>query len=126
MTIPTTLGAGILTYAWPFANSTAALIVITLLYGFCSGTYVALLSNPILNFGGEGDVGRRVGMFMTITALGAVAGPPISGAINEKTGGFEAVGLYAGQLLITLKLRVRVFMNSQGVRSSWVFLVWLL
>lgn len=55
------------------------------------------MSNPIMNFGGEGDVGRRFGMFMSITAIGALAGPPISGAINGRTGGFEAVGLYAGQ-----------------------------
>ena len=94
--IPFTLFAGILTYAWPFASSTASLIVVTLIYGFCSGTYVSLLSAPIMNLGGEGDVGRRIGMFMTITAFGAVAGPPISGAINAATGGFKAVGIYAG------------------------------
>lgn len=94
--IPSTLAAGILTYAWPFARSTASLIVVTILYGFCSGTYVALLSNPMMDIGGEGDVGRRVGMFMSITALGAVAGPPISGAINAGTGGYQGVGYYAG------------------------------
>lgn len=97
--IPFTFCTGILTYVWPFARSTPALIVVTVIYGFCSGTYVSLLTAPIMNFGGEGDVGRRIGMFMTITALGAVAGPPISGAINAGTGGFESVGLYAGELL---------------------------
>lgn len=94
--IPFTFVAGILTYAWPFARSTAALIAVTLLYGYSSGMYVSLLGNPLMNFGGEGDVGRRIGMFMSITAIGALAGPPISGAINSSTGGFEAVGLYAG------------------------------
>lgn len=94
--IPFTLFAGILTYAWPFATSTASLIVVTLIYGFCSGTYVSLLCVPIMNLGGEDDVGRRIGMFMTITAVGALAGPPISGAINAATGGFKAVGIYAG------------------------------
>ena len=42
------------------------------------------------------DVGRRVGMLTTFAALGALAGPPISGAINAATGGFEDVGYYAG------------------------------
>lgn len=42
------------------------------------------------------DVGRRVGMAMTIFAMGALAGPPISGAINAGTGGYKAVGYYAG------------------------------
>ncbi len=94
--IPFTLLAGVLTYAWPFTHSTASLIVVTLLYGFCSGAYVSLMANPIMNFGEEGDVGRRIGMFLSITAIGALAGPPISGAINAKTGGFKGVGLYAG------------------------------
>ncbi|KAF9443207.1 MFS general substrate transporter [Macrolepiota fuliginosa MF-IS2] len=98
--IPFTFFAGILTYAWPFTRSTSSLVVVTLIYGFCSGTFVSLLSNPIMNFGGEGDAGRRIGMFMTITALGALAGPPISGAINASTGGFEAVGLYAGSAVV--------------------------
>ena len=42
------------------------------------------------------SVGLRVGMFFTVLALGAVAGPPISGAINAATGGYKASGIYAG------------------------------
>jgi hypothetical protein len=49
-----------------------------------------------MNFGREEDVGRRVGMYLTIMSLGALAGPPIAGAINARTGGFEEMGLYAG------------------------------
>lgn len=44
-----------------------------------------------------GDAGRRIGMFMTILSAGALIGPPISGAINDRTGGYEAVGYYAGE-----------------------------
>jgi len=42
------------------------------------------------------DVGRRTGTAMTVIALGAIAGPPISGAIAQATEGFKAVGYYAG------------------------------
>jgi MCP family monocarboxylic acid transporter-like MFS transporter 10 len=42
------------------------------------------------------DVGQRVGLAFSIFAIGALSGPPISGAINAATGGFEAVGCYAG------------------------------
>jgi MFS transporter, MCT family, solute carrier family 16 (monocarboxylic acid transporters), member 10 len=115
--IPFTAAAGVLTYAWPFARTKASLIAVTVLYGcvnflprsslFCthmliviarisSGSYVSLLSNPMMEFGDTKDVGRRLGMFMSIFSLGALAGPPISGAINTATGGFEAVGYYAG------------------------------
>lgn len=51
---------------------------------------------PILEMGEIGDVGRRTGMAFTCAAIGALAGPPISGAINRATGGYEAVGYYAG------------------------------
>jgi MFS transporter, MCT family, solute carrier family 16 (monocarboxylic acid transporters), member 10 len=51
---------------------------------------------PIIAFGEIEDVGRRLGMCLTILASGALAGPPISGAINGATGGFKAVGYYAG------------------------------
>lgn len=54
------------------------------------------------------DVGRRVGMAMTIFAIGALAGPPISGAINASTGGYRAVGYYAGTRLDEVTLLVSV------------------
>ena len=65
---------------------------------FTCGAYVALLPNPMIEFGETADVGRRIGMFTTIFAAGALVGPPISGAISVATGGFEAVGYYAGMM----------------------------
>jgi MFS transporter, MCT family, solute carrier family 16 (monocarboxylic acid transporters), member 10 len=47
-------------------------------------------------FGETADVGRRVGLCWTVLTFGALIGPPISGAINSATGGFEAVGYFAG------------------------------
>jgi MFS transporter, MCT family, solute carrier family 16 (monocarboxylic acid transporters), member 10 len=62
----------------------------------CSGTYISLFILPMIHMGANGDVGRRLGMFTTIVAIGALTGPPISGAINNSTNGFGAVGIYAG------------------------------
>lgn len=100
--IPFTAIAAIMTYAWPFAESKGPLIALTVLYGFSSGSYVSLLSNPPMDLGSIDDVGRRVGMVMTILAAGAVCGPPISGAIHEATegGGFQNVGYYAGSTIL--------------------------
>jgi len=50
----------------------------------------------MIAFGDSTDVGRRMGMNLTILSLGALAGPPISGAISKSTGGYAAVGIYAG------------------------------
>lgn len=58
--------------------------------------FVSLLAAPIVEMGETHDVGLRMGMYFTILALGALAGPPISGAINQSTGGYKDVGYYAG------------------------------
>lgn len=56
-----------------------------------------MLAAPLINMGSTQTVGLRVGMFFSILALGALAGPPISGAINSATGGYKAVGYWAGE-----------------------------
>ena len=88
-----------MTYVWPFATTKESLIAIGIIYGFCSGAYVSLLVVPIVMMGDMHDAGRRTGMALTCMALGAIAGPPISGAIVDVTGGFKAVGYYAGIVL---------------------------
>ena len=85
-----------MTYVWPFATSKGALVAISIIYGFCSGAYVSLLPVPVVTMGELHDAGRRTGIAMSAIALGAIAGPPISGAIFQVTGGFKAVGYYAG------------------------------
>ncbi|KAH0591409.1 hypothetical protein H2248_001487 [Termitomyces sp. 'cryptogamus'] len=98
--IPFTAVAGILTYAWPFARTQRELMAVAIIYGFSSGGYISLMTNPIMSLGVTDDIGRRIGMFMSILSLGALAGPPISGAINTASGGFEVVGYYAGSMVM--------------------------
>jgi MCP family monocarboxylic acid transporter-like MFS transporter 10 len=101
---PLNLLCAIMTFVWPFATTKGSLIAIGIIYGFCSGAYVSLLAVPLLMMGDMHDAGRRTGIGMTGIALGALAGPPISGAIAKATGGFEAVGYYAGIVLRSLLL----------------------
>jgi len=89
-----------MTYTWPFVSTKGSLIAIGIIYGFCSGAYVSLLPIPVVMMGDMHDAGRRTGVFMTCIALGAVAGPPISGAIAQATGGYKVVGYYAGSCIV--------------------------
>ncbi|KAF8630771.1 hypothetical protein AX15_002740 [Amanita polypyramis BW_CC] len=98
--IPFTVVAGVMTYIWPYARTKHGLVAIAVVYGLCSGAYVSLMANPLMEFGDTGDVGRRLGMFMSILAVGALAGPPISGAILRTSGGFVAMGWYAGSMVL--------------------------
>ncbi|KAH9926927.1 MFS general substrate transporter [Fomitopsis serialis] len=93
---PANVVAGIMTFAWPFAGGTAGYVVIAILYGMSSGIFASLVAPPIVSMGEIRDVGARVGMAFTFLALGALAGPPISGAIQTATGSYKAVGYYAG------------------------------
>jgi MCP family monocarboxylic acid transporter-like MFS transporter 10 len=98
--IPMTALAGVLTYVWPFITSYAGFAVLAVFYGAAAGVFVALIVTPTIALGELRDVGQRIGMYFTILALGALAGPPISGAIERASGGFKAVGFYAGSTVM--------------------------
>ncbi|CUA69039.1 putative transporter MCH4 [Saccharomyces cerevisiae S288c] [Rhizoctonia solani] len=98
--IPSTLVAGVCTYAWPFARNKGSLVALACIYGTACGVFVGMLATPVAKMGSMDDVGRRTGMLMTVIAGGAVAGPPISGAIRDTTGSFVDVGYYAGSMII--------------------------
>ena len=93
--MPATLVAGVLNLVWPYTRGTAALVALAVTYGASSGAMATLIGVPMMTLGESADVGRRTGMYFTIVSLGALAGPPISGAINHSTGGYTAVGIFA-------------------------------
>jgi MFS transporter, MCT family, solute carrier family 16 (monocarboxylic acid transporters), member 10 len=95
---PSLFLGGVLTFVWPYVRGTSALVPLALFYGASSGAFAALIGAPMIAFGDSTDVGRRMGMNLTILSLGALAGPPISGAIAKSTGAYSAVGIYAGPL----------------------------
>jgi hypothetical protein len=69
------------------------------LVSFTSSAYVSAFNMPLYDMGVIEDIGRRMGTVMAFAALGALAGPPISGAINTSTGSIKAVSYYAGKTL---------------------------
>jgi MFS transporter, MCT family, solute carrier family 16 (monocarboxylic acid transporters), member 10 len=75
---------------------------LTLPRRFCTGAFVALVSIPIMGMGDASDVGRRLGTVFTVVSIGALTGPPISGAINTATGGFRATGYCAGNVVFVI------------------------
>ncbi|KAF8146245.1 major facilitator superfamily domain-containing protein, partial [Mycena galopus ATCC 62051] len=87
---PMTAIAAIMIYLRPLARSK----------GFSSGAYISSFSLPIYRLGDIADVGQRSGMAMTLTAIGAMAGPPISGVISTNAGGYRAVACYAGSMIM--------------------------
>ncbi|CCM00597.1 uncharacterized protein FIBRA_02633 [Fibroporia radiculosa] len=110
--IPANCIAGIMTYIWPLTSSKGGAIGVAIIYGMTSGIYASLIAPPIVGMGDRWNVGTRIGMAFTLVALGALSGPPISGAINTATNGFKFVGIYAGsaiQVGVVLLLITRYF-----------------
>ncbi|RDX51777.1 MFS general substrate transporter [Lentinus brumalis] len=99
--IPGTFVAGVMTYAWPFAKTKGPLVAVAVLYGISSGIFIAIMVQPLVRMGKVTEVGMRTGMAFTILSFGALAGPPISGAIFDRTGKFENVGYYAGSAVMS-------------------------
>ena len=97
---PATLIAGAMTYAWPFCTGAGGNAAVAVVYGASSGVFVSLITAPIVRMSRTQEVGVRAGMSMTLVALGAIAGPPVSGAINGATGGFVFTGVFAGGLFL--------------------------
>ncbi|KAJ7350620.1 major facilitator superfamily domain-containing protein [Mycena albidolilacea] len=97
--VPFSAVAAIMTYVWLLARSKGSFVAVAIIYGFSSGAYVSSFMLPMFHLGDIADVGRRSGMAVTLTGLGALVGPPISGAINTASGGYSAVGYYAGSMI---------------------------
>ncbi|KAF8495387.1 MFS general substrate transporter [Gautieria morchelliformis] len=119
--IPMTTIAGILTMAWPYAKTSTSLIIIAVLYGISSGTFVGILVLPVTSMGEIGDIGRRQGMLLSLLAIGAILGPPISGFINAATRGYVAMGFYAGGAVlagVVLMFVCRVLITGQLFRGK--------
>ncbi|KAI0056978.1 MFS general substrate transporter [Artomyces pyxidatus] len=95
-----TAGAAATTYAWPFVHSRGGFVALVCVYGVTSGAFVSLFPVPVAQLGATHDVGVRTGVQMTVMALGALGGPPISGAILQHTGSFVRVGEYAGTMIV--------------------------
>lgn len=117
---PMTIGVAMMTFAWPYAQTKSSLIAVSVIYGFTSSAYVSAFNMPLYSMGLIEDVGRRMGTVMVFAALGAVAGPPISGAIDASTGSTKAVSYYAGStvllavilMLITRHLILKKFLGK--------------
>lgn len=66
-----------------------------LLYSISIGPFASLVSSPVLDLGEKDQLGRRIGILMSMVGIAMLVGAPISGAIDKSRGPI-AMGLYAG------------------------------
>jgi len=91
---------GVATIAWPFCRTIPKITGISIVYGFFSGAWIALIGAASGQMGGIEDIGRRIGAVNTIAGIGALCGPPISGLFENSRLGYIAVGYFAGSAVL--------------------------
>ena len=96
MIVPCGFAAGVIIFGLIGTHSVAAIIVISILYGFFSGTFVSLPPACfVLLSPNRGLIGTRMGMGFAVIAIGGLTGTPIAGAILSAHG-WVAVWSFAG------------------------------
>jgi len=95
------LGSGIIVFCMNSTETTAGLIVYSIFFGFASGTIVSGASAAFsLCPKDPRDIGTYVGMGMSISAFGALIGPPVNGAFVDRYGGFVQVSMFSGAMCL--------------------------
>ncbi|WFC99518.1 hypothetical protein MYAM1_002263 [Malassezia yamatoensis] len=80
--IPFVLACGVLAFAWLGIHNTPGLIVFSILYGFCSGSYVSLPPAAVARLTPDlQHVGSRMGTCFLFAALGILIGSPVAGQL---------------------------------------------
>lgn len=89
--------SGVLGLCWQACHSNASIIVITALFGFCSGGIVSGQSVAISSVPKDPrNIGTYLGMAFGVMAFAALAGPPASGAMVSRYGSFTQVSVFSG------------------------------
>ncbi|OAK93457.1 monocarboxylate permease-like protein [Phaeosphaeriaceae sp. SRC1lsM3a] len=97
--IITTLFGSIFTFAvWLPAHTNAPLIAYAALYGFTSGCTFSIIPAMVASITSDmRKIGARIGTLYALSAVGALVGSPIAGAIVKRQGGdFEGLIVFSG------------------------------
>ncbi|KAE8404101.1 major facilitator superfamily domain-containing protein [Aspergillus pseudonomiae] len=89
--------SGLLSLCWIAISDSGGLIVFAVLYGFFSGTFVALPAVALTTLTPNLEtLGTRMGMCSVLCGLGSLCGSPVAGAILDHTGLYLGIQLYSG------------------------------
>ncbi|KAL4916747.1 major facilitator superfamily domain-containing protein [Aspergillus aurantiobrunneus] len=95
------LATGIIICCMNEAKSNAALIVFSVIFGFWSGTIISGGSAAITMVPkNPQEFGTYLGMGIALCGCAALVGPPISGALVDRYGGFFEVSIFSGVMCL--------------------------
>jgi MFS family permease len=113
------IGTGIMVFCINEPKTNAGIIVYSVFFGFVSGTIISSASAAIsLCTKDPRNLGTYMGMGMGLAAFAVLAGPPISGALLDRFGGFSQVSVFAGTVSILGGL---IALSSKAVTNEGMF-----
>ncbi|KAI8610879.1 major facilitator superfamily domain-containing protein [Chytriomyces sp. MP71] len=106
------LSASSMLFLWTFANSYALLILFAAVNGFVCGGFISLFPVIVGTMFGVQHLASLVGMLMSISAIGNLAGPPLGGVIKDSIG-YAGLSVFAGGITVisfgfTVAIRFRL------------------
>ncbi|KAF2663536.1 putative monocarboxylate permease [Microthyrium microscopicum] len=91
------ISTGILILCWSAVHSNAAIIVFTLVFGFCSGAIISGASVALISVPKDArNIGTYMGMGMALMSIATLIGPPSAGAMELKYHGIKQVSIFSG------------------------------
>ncbi|KAJ8254774.1 hypothetical protein GJAV_G00197210 [Gymnothorax javanicus] len=81
-------------------GSYAGLLVVSLLYGFCSGAMTPLVFSAVPDIVGMQRMLGALGLLQLIESVGGLLGPPLSGWLKDQTGSYTASFVVAGGFIM--------------------------
>lgn len=92
---------GVLTLCWLRASSSAALIVLAVLFGFFSGGIIGLMLAAIAQTAPRpNEIGTYFGMALAIVSIAALTGTPIAGALISHYHSYSQAIVWSGVLVL--------------------------
>ncbi|PCG95405.1 Major facilitator superfamily domain, general substrate transporter [Penicillium occitanis (nom. inval.)] len=89
--------SGIISLCWQACDTNASLIVVTALFGFCSGAIISGTSIVLASVPKDPrNIGTYMGMGFGITAFSTLIAPPVSGAMVSRYDSFTQVSIFSG------------------------------
>lgn len=99
------LSTAILIFCWQKATTNAGIIVFAAVFGFCSGAIVSGMATCFATIPkNPKNIGTYMGMGLGLASFGALAGPPINGALVDQYGGYEQATIFSGVMVLVAGL----------------------
>ena len=98
---PASALAGVLCFVFFIPQTTGSIIAFAVFYGPASGAYVSTIPACVANLTTNmSEIGMRTSLGFMVISFAALAGTPITGALQTSTGGYVAPACFAGAVVL--------------------------